>query len=157
MDQETDRQSILLISGVPKNATLSNKNFLSCKKAIICQSSIKEDPCRLSGLHMAMPSFWCVASCSDAIFLFIPNLVLESCLSCCAVPKYEVLFLTSGTLLWDKGTFFWDTRYLDILKAKHGKRTMLLLFATVLIDKLSHLVVGQASFCDFYHWKLSYF
>ena len=38
--------------------------------------------------------------------------VLESCLPCCAVPKYEVLFSTIGTtFLWDSGTFFWDTRY----------------------------------------------
>ena len=28
-----------------------------------------------------------------------------SSLSCCAVIKFEVLFLTSGTFLWDRGIF----------------------------------------------------
>ena len=32
--------------------------------------------------------------------------VLKSCLSCCAVSKYEVLLLTRSTFFWDKRTFF---------------------------------------------------
>ena len=35
--------------------------------------------------------------------------VLESFLSCCAVPKYEVPFGQVELFLWNKGTFFWDT------------------------------------------------
>ena len=33
----------------------------------------------------------------------------ESCFSCCAVSKYKGLLWTSGTFLWDAGTFFWTS------------------------------------------------
>ena len=34
--------------------------------------------------------------------------VIESCLSCCAVSKYDVLCWTSEMFLWDRGTFFFS-------------------------------------------------
>ena len=40
----------------------------------------------------------------------INETVLKSCFYCCVLVRHKVHFRTSETILWDKGTFFWDTQ-----------------------------------------------